>query len=314
MVTFGLDISHHQNRSLDLARCKREGISFVILKAGEGNSMVDDQFASNLAEARAAGLIVLAYWFVRANASPDAHVVTMRAVVPKDVPVILDIEKPNSGDWPTKAHCDRVLAAFRGAGYKVPLAYIPLWFWRDYWHSPRLDGWPPLWSSRYPDNRVGTVASEWAQVPAKYWDGYGGLKVKVLQFTSSASIAGHQPLDANAFLGTPQEFAALVGGQSQEEDMSQADVDNIMGYLWRGGPSTATGNTAIASNSVMGRLQNVEGFLFRGGPATRDEDNAGVSPDSVMGRLKATEQTLDEMRATLAEILAAVQGTDKTKV
>lgn len=105
-----------------------------------------------------------------------------------------------------------------------------------------------------------------------------------------------------------QRVLAVAGRLAEEDDqMSQRDVDNLNGFVWAGGPSTSTGNPAIAPDSVMGRLQNVEGFLFRGGDSTRDDDNYGVSPDSIMGRLKAAEVALDDIRATLAEILNAVR-------
>lgn len=110
--------------------------------------------------------------------------------------------------------------------------------------------------------------------------------------------------EINANYATVAQVAARL---AQEADMSQTDVNNLKGFIWEGGPSTSTGNPAIASNSIMGRLQNLEGFVYRGGPSTRDEDSVGVSPDSIMGRLKATEVALDEMRAMLAEILNAVR-------
>src|SRR5690606_39456534 len=48
-----------------------------------------------------------------------------------------------------------------------------------------------------------------ADVPAHYWDGYGGLRVVVLQFTSSARVAGRSPIDGNAFRGTLAQLRAL---------------------------------------------------------------------------------------------------------
>lgn len=211
MVTFGLDISHHQDLGLDLAQCRREGIEFVFLKATEGAGFVDSEFGANLAEARAAGLLVAAYHYVRSNASAAAQVANVARVVPRDVPVIPDVEANSGGVALTRD----VVTRLRGAGYSVPLSYIPRWYWNQI-GQPSLAGLPPLWSSRYPDNVVGSIADEWADVPANYWNGYGGLNVAVLQFTSSVRIAGHQPLDANAFRGTRAELAVLLG--SQEED------------------------------------------------------------------------------------------------
>ncbi|TDV39798.1 glycoside hydrolase family 25 protein [Actinophytocola oryzae] len=214
MVTFGLDISHHQDAGLDLAQCRREGVEFVFIKATEGSTFVDAEFGANLAEARNAGLLVCAYHYVRSNASAAAQVANVLRVVPRDVPVIPDVEA-NSGSL---ALTRDVVNQLRAAGYVVPLTYLPRWYWQQI-GSPSLAGLPPLWSSRYPDNVVGSIADEWADVPASYWTGYGGLDVAVLQFTSSARIAGHQPLDANAYRGTREQLAALLGSQEEEDPM-----------------------------------------------------------------------------------------------
>jgi hypothetical protein len=211
MVTFGLDISHHQDLRLDLAQCRREGVEFVFIKATEGASFVDSEFAANLAEARAAGLLAGAYHYVRSSASAAAQVANVQRVVPRDVPVIPDVEANSGGVDLVRDNVNRL----RAAGYSVPLSYIPRWYWQQL-GQPSLAGLPPLWSSRYPDNIVGSIADEWADVPPHYWNGYGGLEVAVLQFTSSARIAGHQPLDANAFRGTRDQLAALLG--SKEDD------------------------------------------------------------------------------------------------
>jgi hypothetical protein len=205
-ITFGLDISHYQNASLSLAQARAEGCEFVFLKATEGATYTDSTFGANLAEARAAGMLVAAYVYQRSSASAQAHVDCIAQVVPKDVPVIPDVETDSGGVALTRELIDRL----RGAGYRVPLLYLPRWHWEEL-GSLSLAGLPPLWSSRYPDTAVGYLPEQWAKVPAAYWDGYGGLDVAVLQFTSSASIAGYSPLDADAFRGTRDELAAVLG-------------------------------------------------------------------------------------------------------
>lgn len=217
MPVFGLDISHHQDLALDLARCKREGIEFVFLKATEGSAFVDSEFAVNLAEARNAGQLVAAYHYVRSNVGAAAQVAHIQRVIPRDVPVIPDVEANSGAIGLTRDF----VARLKAAGYTVPFTYLPRWYWQQI-GSPSLAGLPPLWSSRYPDNVVGTIADEWADVPASYWVGYGGLDVAVLQFTSSARIAGHQPLDANAYRGTRAQLSALLGG-GVEDDVSFED-------------------------------------------------------------------------------------------
>jgi hypothetical protein len=230
-VTFGLDLSHHQDLGLDLARCRRDGIQFVFLKATEGARFVDSEFAANLAEARAAGLLVAAYHYVRSNTSVAAQVMNVVRVVPKDVPVILDVEANSGGVGAVR----EIVAALRAAGYSVPLLYLPRWYWNQI-GRPSLAGLPPLWSSRYPDNVVGSVVDEWAAVPSSYWTGYGGLDVAILQFTSSARIAGHAPLDANAFRGTREQLAQLLGYTKEDHPVKDLILAREQGgdAIWVG--------------------------------------------------------------------------------
>lgn len=60
----GVDISNH-NGAIDFGRVSRDGISFVIIKASEGQQYRDPAFASYYREARRAGLKVGAYHFFR---------------------------------------------------------------------------------------------------------------------------------------------------------------------------------------------------------------------------------------------------------
>lgn len=214
-VTFVIDISHHQDKNLNLAQARADGCELAILKAGEGTDFIDPDFASNLAEARAAGQLLAAYWYQRSNATAAAHVAAITRTVPSDVAVVPDVEANSGGVALTRD----IVAGLRSAGYRVPWTYLPRWYWQQI-GSPPLVGLPPLWSSRYPDNVVGLLATEWAAVPASYWAGYGGLDVGLLQFTSSARIAGYQPLDASAFRGTRDRLAALL---HQEDDMQLTD-------------------------------------------------------------------------------------------
>jgi hypothetical protein len=206
VTIFGVDVSHHQGGNIDFAALWRDGIEFAFLKATEGASFVDPRFITNLRRARAAGLLVAAYHYVRGGASVATQVNNVRRTVPRDVPVLLDVEE-GSGDVGLTR---QLVAGLRVSGYRVPLLYIPRWYHRQL-GSPSLAGLPPLWSSRYPDGTVGELRDEFARVPPHYWTGYGGLKVAVLQFTSSARVAGYRPLDANAFRGTRGQLAELLG-------------------------------------------------------------------------------------------------------
>lgn len=230
-TTFGLDLSHHQG-VFDFTRAAREGVAFVILKATEGTSFTDPRFAANLSAARKAGLLVAAYHYQRSDSSAAAQVAHIRSVVPRDVPVIPDVEASSGSVNLTRD----IVTKLRAAGYRVPLSYIPRWYWQQL-GSPSLAGLPPLWSSRYPDNVVGSIGDEFADVPARFWEGYGGLPVALLQFTSSAAIAGRSPIDANAFRGTRAQLAALLGGAAIEEDDLRFD-DAFDPEVWNDKPGT----------------------------------------------------------------------------
>lgn len=219
MTTFGLDVSHHKGGNPDLKRARAEGIEFVIIKATEGATFVDARFAGNLAAARAAGMLVAAYHYYRGNASAQSQLDHVRRIVPRDVPVIPDVEEGSGSLPPVRTF----VSLLQMAGYRVPLLYLPRWYWQQI-GSPDLRGLPPLWSSRYPDNTVDGLINEFARVPASYWAGYGGLDVAMLQFTSSARVAGYAPLDANAYRGTRAQLAALLRGTEPPKEPNVKDL------------------------------------------------------------------------------------------
>jgi lysozyme len=263
-VTFIIDISHHQDKSLDLAQTRRDGCEACFIKAGEGGSFVDSDFASNLAEARAAGQIPAAYWYQRSSASAAAHVAKIKQVVPRDVPIILDVEANSGGVSLTR----EIISQLNTAGYRTPLLYLPKWYWQQI-GSPSLAGLPSLWSSRYPNNVVGTLASEWAEAPASYWGGYGGLDAAVLQFTSSARIAGYQPLDASAFRGTREELEALLIAEEKDMPLTTADAATL---FW-GAKFDGDDNYAQYLKGSLARLEaGQQALLAALQAATKDPD------------------------------------------
>ena len=125
-MLWGIDISHHQG-VFDLGRTRAEGFDFAFLKATEGSSFVYRRFSANLAAARAAGLLVAAYHYQRADSSAAAQVAHIARTVPRDVPVILDVEA-NGGN---AALTRDITARLHAAGYRTPLLYLPRWYWQQ---------------------------------------------------------------------------------------------------------------------------------------------------------------------------------------
>lgn len=308
-LIFGIDVSHHQGATLDFAAFRNEGIEFAFLKATQGGSFQDSQFSGNLRRATTAGMLVASYHYVESSASVAAQVSNVARTVPRGIPVILDVESGSGGISLTRT----IAAELRKAGYRVPLLYLPRWYWQQI-GSPPLNGLPPLWSSRYPDTVVGPLLSEYGDVPANYWNGYGGLGVSVLQFTSSARIAGRSPLDANAFKGTRAELAAMLGGE-QERDMDQSEkiVNPATGQ-----PAKDTNGNDYTVGQVL-YYDNLNGWEIRAlveklaadVAELKTRPAADVDEVALADALTAkgvTGITPDQVRAALRDVLR--QGTD----
>ncbi|MER8495339.1 glycoside hydrolase family 25 protein [Mesorhizobium sp. M1312] len=90
----GIDVSHHQ-RQIDWRRVAADDVAFAVIKATEGGDHVDDAFAANLREARAAGLAVGAYHFFTFCRPGADQARNFISVVPRDqslLPPVVDIE------------------------------------------------------------------------------------------------------------------------------------------------------------------------------------------------------------------------------
>lgn len=249
---YGLDISNYQAGLKDFHAVARAGFNFTFILASDGE-WKQPYFRDQLAGARDAGLLTAAYHYQRDNVTAARQVQVITEQVPAGVPVVIDVED-GSGRGDAGVNLTRaIVAGLRERGYTVPLVYIPRWFWAAPADSPHgglayasLAGLPPLWVSWYPDyvTRSKEIGAE--QLPGTVWNGYGGLGVAVVQFTSSGSVPGYAgAVDQNTFRGTRAEFAALLGGQG-DEDMAAAD-DVLFNRLIVGpdGPTRYNLNTMV---------------------------------------------------------------------
>lgn len=91
----GIDVSHYQGR-IDWRAVARSGeVSYVYIKATEGEKLVDDNYRQNLIGARRAGLRVGAYHFYRPKASVNLQFQNFAQTVnisEMDLIPIIDIE------------------------------------------------------------------------------------------------------------------------------------------------------------------------------------------------------------------------------
>ncbi len=217
MPLFGIDVGSFQ-AGIDMGRVKVEGFDFVFAKVGQGAGQgangtygrsLNPAWVAQRDGARAAGLLLAGYWYVGNTETPGSQAARCAAALGDPaLPLALDWEDA-SGDW---VNFLAVLAAFRAAGLNVKFGYCPAWYGNA--HGMPANGLAAaglaLWSSRYPSTNPGPASVLYQAVPASYWAGYAGVPVTVLQFAETAQVAG-MTVDADAFLGTREQLAELLG-------------------------------------------------------------------------------------------------------
>lgn len=213
MGVFGVDVSNWQ------ASFEFRGWDFAFIKATQGNWFKDGRFNQHLTNARSAGSLVAAYHY-QETSSVDSQVENIKSMVPTNVPIIIDVERGSGGVDITRSLVQRL----RAEGYDVPFLYLPRWYWNEI-GQPNLSGLPLLWASWYPDYVARPREQGIAMVPQSAWNDYGGLRVAMMQFTST-------PHDMNYYPGTRDDLARLLnggtGGGGGIEDMS---IDELVEAL-----------------------------------------------------------------------------------
>jgi lysozyme len=209
MVLLGIDVHPDFQAGLDIEAVRREGFDFMAAKVSEGTTVYHSQ--DWLARGKACGLLCLGYHYLRPGNELAQAWVFAGQLLAAGVPGMLDAEALSADGKAatlTVGGIHRFLDAAAAAGARVPLLYLPHWYWQ-LMGCPDLSGLPPLWGSSYPGGR-GYATDIYEAVTPIRWAAYGGLPVAVLQFTDQATVAG-QHIDANAFPGTREQLAALLG-------------------------------------------------------------------------------------------------------
>jgi len=205
MGIFGVDIHPRFQAGISIEEIRREGFDFMAVKVSEGTdqSYLALGSADFLRRGRTTGLLCLGYHYLHPGDEDVQAKVFTEALSNTGVPGLLD--------------------ACTWLGARVPLLYLPRWYW-DRLGRPALAGLPPLWGSWYVDPSVTSAPASvmYQSHAAAGWDAYGSLEVAVLQFTDRAQVAG-QLIDADHYLGTREQFAALIGRPRPGKDRSEMD-------------------------------------------------------------------------------------------
>jgi hypothetical protein len=169
----------------------------------------------------------------------------------------------------------------------MPIVYAPKWVYGD-----SLTGLGyPLWASSYV-NGSGTGASLYAKAggdSSSRWNAYSGRIPAILQFSSSATIAGQTTCDANAFRGTLDQLKALVApGKDHDVALNKDDAktvwsaDLIANPRQRGDSATNKETQALfALGDVWARVYDLRDSVAAQGKAVLAAINAVAAKDAV---------------------------------
>ena len=152
----GIDISHYQDRinweKLRKAFIGSTPVSFVFIKATEGEKLSDDNFNKNFSNAKRNDLIRGAYHFFVPGVDPqrqaDFYLNTAR-LEPGDLPPVLDIEKKGDLSPEQLRHDVKVWLDMVEAKYGVkPILYTGYKFKMRYLNTPEFNAYP-YWIAHY---------------------------------------------------------------------------------------------------------------------------------------------------------------------
>lgn len=235
---FGIDVSEHQD-GFALRKAREAGMDFVILRLCDG-TYADHAFRSHLEDAKANGLLVSTYWYLRAPSegttiAQQVDVIDRQLGGRKDLGVWIDVESVDSAGrklltkddvWAAKRELER-------RGYHVPGIYSGAWYWEHMTGGePSMDGLGHLWVSNYGKNATGTAQATYSADGGDNHRGWeyplGDCKPDILQFGSNGIVGGWHPVDVNAFRGSRDELAAIFNGETKkEESVDQALLELI---------------------------------------------------------------------------------------
>jgi GH25 family lysozyme M1 (1,4-beta-N-acetylmuramidase) len=192
----GIDVSHYQG-AIDWPSVAAAGKRFAIVQATDGETCLDPMYATNHANARAAGTRVTAYHFAEPSSMPGEAIVqadwfvNSAALLPGDLVPALDLEQ--TGGLSVSALQAWVGAWLGEVTAKLgvrPMIYASPAFWASSMGDTTMfadQGYSVLWIAHW-----GTSSPT---VPAGNWGGHGWTFWQYTSTGSTAGISGNVDLD-----------------------------------------------------------------------------------------------------------------------
>jgi GH25 family lysozyme M1 (1,4-beta-N-acetylmuramidase) len=273
----GIDISGYQHpngAAIDWTQVSAAN-KFVIIKVTEGTGYVNSYYADDANQARAHGMIVGAYHFLRSNADGTAQadhmIAAMGGSVPRgDLPPMADIEDPDQSYTPAQRAqvVHDFIARLEAVTGRKPMIYSGSWYWGPYLGSPSGygDGYPKVWSA---------YTQACPQVPDDF------PSIQFWQYSGSGSTAGIQgDVDQDTFYGTLADLQTLAMGKAPDY------AGQSLGITGQSYPIVSQGEVTVhVGETATGwvKLTNTGSQSWEPGtvwlaPIPRDQDSPYASP------------------------------------
>jgi GH25 family lysozyme M1 (1,4-beta-N-acetylmuramidase) len=274
-VVLGIDIASYQHGApidwAQVAAARR----FVIIKATEGTSYTNSYYADDSTQARAHGMIVGSYHFLRytsTGAAQAQHFLdAVGGTVPAgDLPAMLDVE--NTGDSATAAQRVTIMGdwldAVESATGRTPMIYSGAWYWAgSYLGTPTgFSDHPLVWAA---------YTTACPQIP----NDFPGLAMwQYLGDTGSTpGISG--ACDQDQFYGTEADLLALANGGPDYRGESLGAGGQSYPVVADGAVDVEVGQTITGWVKLRntGKAAWQPGVVFLA-PVPRDQASPFVSP------------------------------------
>jgi hypothetical protein len=224
LIIPGFDISNHQDDMNVEAVARANGFRYCFILTNDG-TVVNHYFHQQADAAERAGAIVRPYVYLRPNVQQTIDIHTS-IVQGRYDDSIVDVEE-GSGGWNEVWRAHNILWERE---FETSLLYWPNFHWSAMGRpdlSPlRRSDANPLgvkghWKSWYPDRNYEDFETVLAKVPQYVWsDNRGGIPVCIVQITGTGKVEGYGGhVDLNAFAGTIEELAELLGDEVPDMDL-----------------------------------------------------------------------------------------------
>jgi hypothetical protein len=300
MTIFGWDLSHYDAPGIGDAVA--EGFTFFTHKAGgDANDAEIGTWWSGVKGLSTTKALLGAYWVLypgSAASRADQFLARLDATCSgwRNRPFILQVDCEEwSGDASTvptksdiKTFCDRLVAKMPKL---KPIVYAPEWVYGD-----KLSGLGyPLWASSYVSGS-GAASKLYPGDSSSKWHAYSGQTPAILQFTSSATIAGQTTCDANAYRGSLAQLTALVAPGWKAEDVELTDKIGDEVY-----PNRTVGD-------VFRDLAKLRGFLVGDVADTKNAAIKAAAPSAEMATVPTAVAAVPTADENAAAVLAALSA------